>query len=216
MSEKFAVVILAAGLAKRYGKNKLVEKIVVEGEEISIIEQVVKSFKHEKIAIIILILSPKYGSSIKSILQKEKNVKIHYVDNLDPESGMSLSVKLGIKKLNEMRNELEENKEETKYLIITPADYPGYTKKLIESIINKVDKLNADIMIPTYNSRRGHPLIVNMGLVEELQKINEDNQGMKGFLRNNQQKIVEFNIDNPSILRDIDKRKDLPKIYDNS
>lgn len=215
MTNNFAVLILAAGLAKRYGKNKLLEKISVNGKEISIIEQVIKSFNQERISKIIMVLSPKYGESIKLALKRINDLKVSYIENLNPEHGMSHSVRLGLENLIDYHNKSTNSEFDIDYLIITPADFPGYTKKLILEIIEGIDELNADIMIPTYKSRRGHPLIVSMDLISELLSINEQTQGMKGFLRNNQQKIVEFPSNNINILRDLDEKKDLKQIKRN-
>jgi len=64
-----------------------------------------------------------------------------------------------------------------------------------------------DLIIPSFQMRRGHPWLVGRSLWPALNSLSED-QTMRDFLRQQQSNIHYLVVDTPSILQDMDTPED--------
>ena len=62
-------------------------------------------------------------------------------------------------------------------------------------------------MIPVYNHRRGHPLLVDMKYRKEIEKLDLE-KGLRALRHLFPQDVLEVEVDEPGILLDIDTRED--------
>jgi molybdenum cofactor cytidylyltransferase len=59
---------------------------------------------------------------------------------------------------------------------------------------------NADVAIPTYAARRGHPVVFHGRLLPELRQVEEATQGLRAVVRRHQPAIVEVPVDDPAVI----------------
>lgn len=182
---KIEGIVLAAGLSSRAGTNKLI--LNINGK--TVIEQCILGM-YDLCSRIIVVGGCRI-EEIKDILDIYPKVDLIY--NPDYLAGMFSSVKIG----------LDNIKEERFFLI--PGDYPSINKKTYSEMLS----INKDIVIPTYNGKKGHPLLMKSYLISNLKEDITCNT-LRDFIH--KQNISLLDIDDPGILIDIDTMEDYNNI----
>lgn len=178
-------IVLAAGLSSRAGTNKLT--LDVYGK--TVIEQCILGMYD--ICSRIIVVGGHRIEDIKHILYNYPKVKLIY--NEDYLSGMFSSIKKGMENIRESR------------FFLIPGDYPLISIKTYKDMI-AIDK---DIVIPVYNGKRGHPLLMKSYLIDEILK-NSFYKTLRDFIAVKESTFI--NIDDPGILIDIDTMEDYNRI----
>lgn len=199
MTPKIASIILAAGESKRFGENKLLIRL---GDQ-PLLEHTLKAFTdHQMLQNDIIVVTGYYTEELKPILKKYK-VKQKYNPSFN--RGMSSSIQSGLELL-------KENLGEFTGILIHPGDIPFITNQDLEGLISCHISLPDKIIIPKFNSKRGHPIIIPKILFPELDLIGEETKGLSGLIRASDSAIKYVNVNNQGILEDIDTKKDLEEL----
>lgn len=178
-------VILAAGFSSRAKAYKMTLKI---GNK-AIIERSIDSVL-EFCSRVIVVGGYKFENLIP-ILSKYEKVQLVYNENF--QEGMFSSVKKGFSKVKEER------------FFFMPGDYPLIDKKVCGKLLN----YHGDIIIPTYNERKGHPILIKTSIAKEV--LEEDKyENLREFIKVKEQIFVP--VENEGILLDIDTMEDYKKI----
>ena len=180
-----SAILLAAGESKRMqGENKLTK--LYNG--LPLIQYSITNILNSSVNELIIVLG--YQSEIISNLVSN-NKKIKIVINKNYPSGMSSSIKLGLKNLSKLSNAF----------FICLADMPLIDTKVYEDLIKS--KKNNEIIIPTYKGQWGNPVLFSSMMVDEIIKIKGD-IGAKSILEKKLSKIKLLPIKNKSIILDFD------------
>jgi len=178
-------VILAAGESKRMGEAKLLlpfgEKTIIE----TVIDNVIKS-KVEKILVVV-------GSGREEIEQRIKNYSLKIAFNPDFRSGMLSSVHAGFQALPEY----------TQAALVVLGDQPSISASVIDELIDAYKRTRKGIVLPVYKCERGHPVLIDMKYRSEVENLSPD-IGLRGTVYNHPEDILEVEVKNQSILKDID------------
>lgn len=190
-------MILAAGESKRMGKPKLLlpfgEKTIIE----TIVETVVSS-EVEKTLIIL-------GSEQEKIEEKIKNYPVKIVYNRDFRSGMLSSVQYGFKALPE----------ETRAVLVVLGDQPKISEAVINKLVDAYKSSGKGIVLPVYNTERGHPVLIDVKYREEVENLNPE-VGLRGTVYNHPEDILEVEVETTSIFQDIDDESDYKRELKNN
>ncbi|MEM1674855.1 MAG: nucleotidyltransferase family protein [Candidatus Bathyarchaeia archaeon] len=189
------LIVLAAGQSKRFGRNKLLEKI--DGS--TIIERVVKSALSSKADEVIVVL----GFEAHKVLNVLKKFNCKFVFNEEFYSGQSSSVKVGVKAVVEY----------AEALIILPGDMALITPKPINMIINEYYESRSPIIVASYRGRLGHPALFDRSLFNEILAISEETMGLKAIIRRYKDKIKKVEVNSIEVLVDIDTPEDLNRLH---
>lgn len=185
-------VILAAGESKRMGEAKLLlpfgEKTIIE----TVIDNVIQS-KVEKILVVV-------GSGREEIEQRIKNYSLKIAFNPDFRSGMLSSVHAGFMALPEY----------TQAALVVLGDQPSISASVIDELIDAYKRTRKGIVLPVYKSERGHPVLIDMKYRSEVENLSPD-IGLRGTVYNHPEDILEVEVKNQSILKDIDYIEDYKK-----
>ncbi len=174
------VIILAAGKSERMKTWKI--ELDFKGK--NMIEIVVEKF--EDICKNIIVVGGYNFDMLKKILNKKK---INMVYNERYNEEMFLSVKKGVSFV------------ESERFFIIPADCPFVRK---ETILNMLS-LDEDIVVPFYNGKGGHPILMKKYLKIELLS-EPDTSSLKEFIKRKGFKRIY--VDDENILIDIDTLED--------
>ena len=134
-------IILAGGMSKRLGTNKM---DVLIGNK--------KVLQHTIDNMIDLVDFVTLVTGHYKVSDIQPNPKIKVVNNDNYIEGMFTSIKVGVK-------EVEGD------VFIIPGDYPMVKKETYEKILNTT----GSIRVPTYKGRKGHPIYISEDLVLDLQ-----------------------------------------------
>jgi len=119
------------------------------------------------------------------------------VENPDYEFGPTTSIKAGLKVLAPGR----------KGMLILGVDQPR-PRRLLSSLLGEHQKGLYPITVPTFQGRRGHPVILASALLPELMKISEEEKGLRGFLEKHRDRVREVAVNSPWVLLDLNTPQD--------
>jgi len=186
MSQRFNVLIPAAGLATRMGSSKLWLK-TTEGK--TFVEHIVFEYAKLNPEVIVLVVNTQGFSELKQhtpIIQKCKMVV-----NSTPELGRMQSIQMGL-------GVLPENLP----LFIHNIDNPFVPLDLLQEMIEELSERM--IIIPTYEGKGGHPILLSKEVVFMLKEVTQETD-FKGFIRKfsshfipTKHKSILLNINTPS------------------
>lgn len=190
-----SAVILAAGESTRMKQHKL----LMPWHGKTIIEHVVDNYLRSKASEIIIVLGHHAGDVTKLIGTR----RIEIVINPDYGTGMSSSLTCGVNQVSKKADGL----------IIALADQPFTGARVINSLIESFENNRSNIIIPVYHGQRGHPVIFNAGLKNEILNITGD-IGAREVINRHPSEICEVDVDSDSILHDIDTPADYAAYYE--
>jgi len=91
--------------------------------------------------------------------------------------------------------------------LLIPADHPLLSRQALERLLSEWEASAAEILVPTYQGRRGHPTLFRWRFAEEVPAIPPD-QGLNWLVRRHAAEIVEVPVDDPSVIADLDTPAD--------
>jgi molybdenum cofactor cytidylyltransferase len=183
-------VILAAGESKRMGQPKMLLPL---GEE-TVIVHVINVFRKAGLKNILVVTGGARGQVEGAI--SHLNVMTVYNVNF-AEGEMLSSIQCGIGALTR----------QTKAILIGLGDQPQVQERSVRMICESFEDTRSDIVVPSYQMRRGHPWLVARPLWDELLKL-ESPRSLRDFLNAHREEIHYLNIDDPGILADLDTPED--------
>jgi molybdenum cofactor cytidylyltransferase len=178
-------IILAAGESKRMGRPKLLLPL---GNS-TIIETIVNNATKSKADEVLVIL----GSGAENIEEKIRDFPAKTSVNPNFRQGMLSSIQWGFEILPE----------DTRAALVMLGDQPMVSSSVIDKVIDAYEPTEKSIVLPVYNKRRGHPLLIDMKHREEVKRISPD-IGLRALVHNHTEDILEVEVDDPGILKDID------------
>ena len=92
-------------------------------------------------------------------------------------------------------------------MLVTLGDQPQIEVNTIEILRVAYQSLRPSIVIPSYNMRRGHPWIVDRSLWAEILDL-QPSKTLRDFLLVHSDDIYYVEVQNNSILRDLDTETD--------
>ncbi len=161
---KAALIILSAGESARMGKPK--QLLQFQGK--SLLKRAANTAIASKIETIAVVL----GANAK-IFQKELDgLNLEIVSNEDWKSGMSGSIRAGLKRLLETDENLEA-------IVIMVCDQPFVTAEIIDNLVEKYRQTKALIVASRYAETLGVPALFDKKLFGELLNLNEKSGAKK-------------------------------------
>jgi len=180
-------IILAAGLSRRMGMDKLL--LSVAG--IPIIQRVLAAASKSRLDEIILVCANDEVAEIGSIYG------ITVVRNTSQILGQSHSIKLGV----------QNSSMHADGFMFFVGDQPFMTEDIINRLINAFQGSNCIATVPLYNNKRGNPVIFSSKLRNKLLSLNGD-VGGRTLLAELDDKIVTVSFDYEAPGLDVDTQED--------
>jgi molybdenum cofactor cytidylyltransferase len=182
-------IILAAGSSRRMGSQKL---LLPYGSS-TIIETVVDNVLSSEISCVVVVL----GADHEKIRNTIGERPVQFCFNQEHEKGMFSSVICGLKSLPA----------DAGSALFFLGDQPGITAEVTNSVLKAYHEELYGIVIPVYNHRRGHPLLVDMKYRRQVEELDFE-EGLRKLRHHFPEDVLEVELDEPSILIDIDTRED--------
>ena len=109
--------------------------------------------------------------------------------------------------LETLRKAIQSVPEKPDFYLIFPVDHPFVKPASIISLCQAIDSPNS-IYRPIWAGKRGHPILIPSSL--DLFQDDVD-QGLKGIIINSQITICEIPVDDPGIIRNVNRPEDIRK-----
>lgn len=178
-------IILAAGEGKRAGGGKLSRAIMGKPMLQCVVEMAVQSDLDD------VLLITGYERDLGERIAKHFSIKSYF--NSDYPLGMSTSLKLG----------MYEVPSGISAVVVLLGDMPYIQRETLEAIINLHKTTGGRIIIPVYNGKKGHPVLISCIYKGEIYNISGD-IGAREIIKKHVDEVVCFETDDPGILQDID------------
>lgn len=191
MQQSIGAIVLAAGAGARMGEAKLLLPWA-NGRNIleHILEQLIRARLDEMI-----VVTGHYADEVKTIA---KAMGANPVHNRAYKTGEMLS---------SMQTGLRAMPENISAALIVLGDQPRIQPKIIYEILAAYAEGAGDIIAPSYQMRRGHPILISRKYWQELLDL-RGNQSPRDVINAHAEKIHYVAVDNDSILRDVDTPQD--------
>jgi molybdenum cofactor cytidylyltransferase len=178
-------VIVGAGAGKRFGGPKATATLS-DGRRF--LDAIAQTAQDAGLAPIIAVLPPGVAApaGVRSVI------------NTDPASEQITSVRLGLAQLANAP---------VSGALLWPVDHPFVRLESILAVLDGARRTDARIVVPLYESRRGHPAYIHRDTWRELMTVAEG--GTRAVIRSDPQRVCEVRVDDPGVLRGINTREDL-------
>ena len=122
---------------------------------------------------------------------------VDFIVNAEPDSEMSVSIALGVGQV----------REETKAVLITPVDHPAVPPEIIKAVIEEWRRSRSRLIQPAFESRGGHPVLVDLCYRDELLELNPQT-GLRSLFAEHREEVRRLPVSSPLVARDMDTWED--------
>lgn len=182
-------IILAAGESTRMGAHKML--LPYNGR--TVIEHIVKEVGESPISEIVVVT----GHNATDVTDCLTDSTARIVLNEHYREGMLSSVRCG----------LGEMSPESTAALICLGDQPSLRTQTITTLLDHHATSEKGILVPTYNDKRGHPLLIAAHYREEI-LTHYDDVGLRGLLQAHPNDLETLPLNTDAILQDIDTPED--------
>ena len=182
-------ILLAAGLSSRMGEPK---QLLPFGES-TIVETVADSMLGAKFDEVIVVV----GHCAAEIQEQLGTRPVRIVFNADYSEGMLTSAQAGIRAL-----------QGSDAFALMLVDQPFITSVLIDQVVDAYVQTDKGIALPSYNYKRGHPVIFHQRYAREILALDAESGGVRTLFKKSGDDIHYVTVDTDRVLRDIDYRED--------
>ena len=187
-------ILLAAGQSTRMGAFK---PLLPFGDQ-TVIESCLDYLQRGGVETIVVVV----GHRADAIREKLSGLPIHFVLNPDEDSEMAESIACGVRALPL----------ECKATFITPVDYPAIPPRVVTALTETWQACDAKLLVPEYEGRGGHPVLINLGFRAELLSL-DSGRGLRGLFDEHRTQVCRVPVDSPFIARDIDTWDDYRALH---
>lgn len=145
------------------------------------------------------------GAGADEIREKLRLDAASVVLNPDWSKGQLSSIQAAIRSLPEGG---------TEGLLLCPVDHPIVSAKLVARLIEEFDSTGKSIVLPTYQGRRGHPVIFRAGLYHELLEASIE-VGARQVVWAHQADVVEVPTDEEGVVLNLNDPETLKRALAN-
>ncbi len=178
-------VVLAAGESQRMGSRKLL--LPFGGKTVigHVVDELLRSDIDEAYVVV--------GHEGNRIAEELSRRPITIVTNPDYKRGMLSSVRCGLQALPQ----------ECEKVLVALGDQPALTSELVNVMVQTFSSTDKQILVPTYQGKRGHPLLFSIHYRDEIMTCFDD-AGLRGLLHAHPEDIFEPTVSTPAVLSDMD------------
>jgi molybdenum cofactor cytidylyltransferase len=185
-----SAVVLAAGQSTRMGQQKM----LLPWGDSTVIGKVVATLLDGGVSDILVV-----AGALQERLEEElEGYQINYITNRNYLNGeMLTSVQVGIRGLGI----------ETEAALLVLGDQPQIESRVVEAIIKCYQSTQHQIIVPSYEMKRGHPILIGRSLWNKLLELNTPNT-LRDFVNSYHEMIDYLIVETPSVLQDLDTPND--------
>jgi molybdenum cofactor cytidylyltransferase len=185
-------VILAAGESRRMGSPKA----LIPFRGVTFVQHLVEATRLPRVGATRIVL----GAGAEEIRAKLDVDPAMIVVNLDWEKGQLSSIHAAIRSLPP----------DTEGVILAPVDHPLVSANLVSRLIKQFDSTDKRIVLPTFHSRRGHPVIFRASLYDELLDASPE-VGARQVVWAHEQEIAEVPTEEEGVVLNLNDPETLKK-----
>ncbi len=189
-----AAILLAAGRSERMGAFK---PLLPFGDK-TVIEACIDNLRNGGVETIVVVVAYRADELRKWL----KNASVEFALNPNAASEMSASIACGLRELFP----------ETKAALVALTDQPAVPPDVIRAIVSEWIS-GERLVIPEFQGRGGHPVLVDLRFREELLNL-DSSGGLGSFFKTHQEHVRRLSVNSPFIARDMDTWDDYCALHE--
>lgn len=178
MNSSTGVLILAGGKSERMN----FPKAYLLFKEETFLKRIVEEYYEAGIKNIFVVLNDKFCSGKWMKYTDQIKSKVTLIKNPNPDLGRFHSLKLGLKKMQDLQ-----------YCFIQNIDNPFVNKKVINSLI--LSRNTNGYASPQFMGRNGHPVLISKKIIQHLHKHPDGDFNLRSILSDFPKQEVQVNSD---------------------
>lgn len=181
---KISAILLAAGRSERMGTFK---PLLPFGKT-TVLQSCINYLEAAGVEEIVVVT----GHRAEDLRNELVNSRVRVALNDDPTSEMGTSIVRGAELLSESDG----------CLLVALGDQPAVPPDVVTALINRW-LTGARLVIPTWNGRGGHPVLIDSSYHPELLRLDQE-RGLKSLFDNHLTEVVRLPVDSPYVAQDMD------------
>jgi len=132
------------------------------------------------------------GHRANEVREALRNLPVIFATNPDPTSEMGASIAAGVRELPSS----------AQAALIALSDHPAVPANVVSTLLQTWEN-GARLVIPTWQNRGGHPVLVDLTFKQELLHLSSTG-GLKALFEAHSEEVKRVPVDSPFIARDMD------------
>ena len=186
-------ILLAAGESRRMGEFKQLLRL---GDK-SFVECCVDNLLASRVDELIVVT----GHRELEVRRAVRDRPVRFAHNSGYKSGMASSIKCGVQAVSEG----------ARACVVALVDQPQIDTQVINCIIETYETARSLIVIPGYQGRNGHPILLDLSLKEEILEMSLE-QGLRQVVRAHSGQVARLEANNSAVLEDCDLPEDYARM----
>ena len=182
-------VVLAAGLSRRLGRNKLLLPLGAKPILVWSVENALAAPLDEVIVVV--------GHQHEIVEEAIRHLPVRIVRNSDYETCQSTSLKTGVRGASP----------NCECFVFFLGDQPLVGPEIVTHMLMRYRQDHPLIVTPTCNGKKGNPVLVNAKLRQELTALTGDT-GARAIFQKHSDQTVTVEVGDPAIRMDVDQEQD--------
>lgn len=174
---QFAAIILAAGASQRMGTPKA----LLPWGGSTLLDYALEQAQAAGAEQIVVVFGP---------ATRNLRLRVPTVFNPQPETGRSTSIRLAAAAVQD----------DTQPILIQSVDQPVPARVLSQLVEALTRDALIDIVVPIYQGRRGHPVLLAGALLPELRAVTEEDQGLRAVVKRHAGRVAEVTVSDESVV----------------
>ena len=189
----YSAVLLAAGESKRMGEFK--QLLPFNGK--TFVECCVDNLLASRANEVVVVT----GYREQDVRRAVGARPVRFAHNEEYRSGMSLSIKRGVEAISAG----------ARAVIVALVDQPQIGPGIINQVIEAYEKMRPLIVVPTYDGRNGHPVVIDSSLREQILAM-DPNLGLRHVVHANADCLARVEVASEAVLIDCDFPEDYSRL----
>ncbi|MDQ1613708.1 MAG: molybdenum cofactor cytidylyltransferase [Pyrinomonadaceae bacterium] len=200
-----SAVLLAAGRSRRMGAFK---PLLPFGAQI-VIETCVNNLHAAGVGDVVVVV----GHRAEEVRAALAHLPVRFALNAEVGSEMGVSIARGVEALSEGVEDEDGGAAATGALLIALADHPAVTAREIVEVIAAHRRTGARVVVPEWQGRGGHPVLVSNSLRASLLNLDAAG-GLRALFRAHAGEVLRLPVESEYVARDMDTWEDYRALHE--
>ncbi len=190
-----AAILLAAGRSRRMGAFK---PLLPFGGK-TVIEACIGNLRAGGVEEIVVVI----GHRADEVRARLQHLDVGFALNDAAESEMGVSIARGVEKISDG----------ARTLIVALGDQPAIPPVLIRHLLAERKRTGAQIIVPQWQNRGGHPMLIDAEYRDELLHL-DTQRGLRALIESHRGEVRRVSVDSPYVVRDMDVWEDYYTLHE--